>query len=431
VVSEEMRQAVLARIDREELAELALTLGGIASPSGAEGTVGEYLYQWLARHGFNARKVGMAENSFNVMGDLRGRGGGHSLLFNSHMDTIDVPPSDRGPAGELSWRDGDNLYGWGVVNDKGPMAAFMIAAKAIKEAGVELPGDLVLTMVVGECGHEPVDEFSSAEYVGKDIGARYLVSHGGIADFAIVAETSDFGASWVEAGKAWFKLTVRSYRRVKYTPYLTRSEDPRSEANAIVVAAPLIARLEQWAQDYERRNTYHCPGGTVIPKVNLGAIRGGRPFHVTVTPWECYLYLDVRTVPNQDALAIRQELEDLLADADIPGQADLVLYRRGYEAQGIEPLTQALGRAHRQHFGAEMGIAPAVFSSMWRDHNIFNEVGIPALTYGPGEGSGGGNLVMPLDELRSAACVYALAALEVCSTPKDPSRAPVSMRHGA
>jgi len=33
-----------------------------------------------------------------------------------------------------AWREGEELVGEGVVNDKGPMAAFLIAAKSLKLA---------------------------------------------------------------------------------------------------------------------------------------------------------------------------------------------------------------------------------------------------------------------------------------------------------
>ena len=56
-----------------------------------------------------------------------------------------------------AWIDGDELVGEGVVNDKGPMAAFLIAAKAVKAAGVALKGDLLVSAVVGETSHEPSD----------------------------------------------------------------------------------------------------------------------------------------------------------------------------------------------------------------------------------------------------------------------------------
>jgi acetylornithine deacetylase/succinyl-diaminopimelate desuccinylase-like protein len=47
------------------------------------------------------------------------------------------------------------------------MAAFMLAAKAIKDANVAKRGDIIMTMVVGEIGMGPIDEFQGPKYIGK------------------------------------------------------------------------------------------------------------------------------------------------------------------------------------------------------------------------------------------------------------------------
>lgn len=61
----------------------------------------------------------------------------------------------------------------------------MIAAKAIKETGMKLGGDLFLTMVVGEIGMAPIDEFQGPQYLGKGLGSRDLVNTAKI--YAMVA----------------------------------------------------------------------------------------------------------------------------------------------------------------------------------------------------------------------------------------------------
>ena len=202
------------RIDPDEVVELALALGNIDSPTGDELPAAEFVFEWLSGNGFRTRKIGMFADRFNVLGTLKGRGTGYSLIFNSHLDT-GKHAGDRWSlreAGERgyhsAWRDGDLLVGEGVVNDKGPMAAFLVAAKAVKESGVELEGDLLVSAVAGEIGTEPVDEFESPRYLSKEVGTRYLIQHGGVADFALVAEGTGFKVAWIEAGKAFFKVTV-------------------------------------------------------------------------------------------------------------------------------------------------------------------------------------------------------------------------------
>jgi acetylornithine deacetylase/succinyl-diaminopimelate desuccinylase-like protein len=416
-------QQVLDRIDREELVELALALGNIDSPPGQEKPASDYVYAWLRRHGFAAGQLGIVPERPNVFGRLRGTGGGLDLVFNAHLDVAWGPEERRwmhdpdNPFYTSAWREGDTLIGNGLVNDKGPLACTLIAAKAIKEAGVELKGDLIVTGVCGEIGQEPVDEFVAPTYLSKEVGTRYLVTHGVIGDFALVAEATDFGVTWVEAGKAFFKITVLGGNS-RYTPYIDHPEDPAENGNALVRVVPVIERLEAWARRYEREHTYRFEGGVCIPKVNIGALRGGQPFIPIVTAEHCYLYLDVRLTPEQTAMQVQAELKAELAQVGVPTEVQCTLYRRGYEAVGAEPLLDAVRQAHRAEFGQDPGEVYPPLSSMWRDTNPFNELAIPAVTYGPAAGVGGGRFWAEPDDFLRAARIYALIALDVCNRPR-------------
>ncbi len=417
----EMAEKVLAKIDAEELAGLALDLGNIDSPSMYEGEVCQYVYDWLERNGFSPRKVALVPDRPNIVATLPGRGTGTSLLFNGHLDTTlakeETWVSRRAadPIFHAAWRDGDLLYGNGVCNNKGPLATWLIAAKALRESGVQLKGDLTLTAVVAEIGLEPVDEFQPPRYTSKEAGARYVVNRGVVADYALVVEGTDFGVGWVEAGKAFFKITVFGDDLPIYTPYIQRPTPMEKSPNAVVRMARFIERLEEWAWGYERKNRYECPGGVVVPKVNIGAIRAGSPYKITKTLQLCSIYVDIRTTPVQNPLDIREDLRRLVAGAGLEGEVELYTYRRGYEARGIEPLAEALGRAHRQALGDTMKTASPPLTSMWRDLNVFNEVGIPSLTYGPGSSVGAGKMFMKVADLVMAAKVFALTALDLCN----------------
>src|SRR5215208_7890777 len=114
------------------------------------------------------------------------------------------------------------------------MATWLLAAKAIKDSGVKLKGDLVLMSVVGEIGLEPVDEFQPPQYIAKGAGTRYAITHGGVTDYALVAEGTDFGLVGVEAGKAFFKVTVFGNDLPIYTPYIQRPSPIDKNPNAII-----------------------------------------------------------------------------------------------------------------------------------------------------------------------------------------------------
>jgi acetylornithine deacetylase/succinyl-diaminopimelate desuccinylase-like protein len=412
-------EAVLERIDGSEVTELALRLANIESPPGHEAEAGNAVYDWLVEHGFETRRIGMFEDRFNVFAELPGHGRGPSLAFNAHLDTwmsredtLIFRDPDK-PDYLSSWEEEEMLIGNPVVNDKGPMASFMVAAKAVREAGIELDGSVFLTMVPGEIGQEPVDEFQGPRYLSKEVGARYLINHSPAASYCICAEATEFKKGWVEAGKAFHKITVYG-GRARYTPYLARPFSREEQPNAILRALPLLDRLEEWALDYERAHRYEGPGGTVVPRVNIGAVRAGQPWQLLQNPELCMIYLDIRTVPGQDSAEITHELREMLVELGLEGKVEQFLNRPSYEAKGIEPLADALDEAHRIEFDAQCEIANPEECSMWRDHLLWNEVGIPALTYGPGGSAGPGIFAVGKEELERGARVYALTAMAVC-----------------
>ncbi len=112
-------------------------------------------------------------------------------------------------------------------------------------------------------------------------------------------------------------------------------------------------------------------------------------------------------------MAIGHELRALLDELSVEGEVEQFVNRPGYEAQGIEPFVEALDAAHEFEFGNACEIATPPVCSMWRDHNVFNEIGIPALTYGP-PGVAERGRSRWRDDLFRTARVYALTALAFC-----------------
>jgi acetylornithine deacetylase/succinyl-diaminopimelate desuccinylase-like protein len=188
---------------------------------------------------------------------------------------------------------------------------------------------------------------------------------------------------------------------------------PEQDPNPIVRAAPLILAIYEWSRDYERKYRYESSCGEVIPKVAIGAIRGGTPRQFNSIPEICSLYLDCRIPPGQGPLSIKSELEGLLKKLGYDGRVEISVFRPGYEAdlQRIDPLHQALRSAHREVFGRELEFAKALHISMWRDTNPYNQVGIPSLNYGPQPID---RTAIAVNDLLQAARVYALVAVNLC-----------------
>lgn len=412
-------EEALKSIDSGEIAELAATMASIPSPTGREQQMGEFLYGWLTSQGFAPERHEVAEGRCSIVARLQGSGGGKSLIFNSHMDTLLYGEEDIWlvPREEYhynhGWIEDGKAYGEGLVNDKGPMAAFLLATRALRDSAVPLRGDVIMTMVVGEIGMAPIDEYQGARYLGKGLGAQNLIDHGLWGDYCLNAETTGFGITWADCGAAYYKVTLFGGRRL-YTPYIRRPYTPQEQPNAVVRMAHLISRIEEWGLEYEKAHTRTFEGGEIIPKVNVGAVRGGVPFKPASTVGVCSAYVDVRIPPGDGPDEARQELQGLLDTLGYPGKVECYMFRRGYIGDNMGPFRHVIEQAHEQIIGGKPAFASTPISSMWRDINVFNGAGIPSITYGPGSGPSEISY-LAVDELHRAAQLYAATAFYACS----------------
>ena len=403
--------------DSEDLVALCLRLGNTPSPHGQERKMGEAVLEWLNQCGIQGELQFITHDSVNAVATLRGAGGGNSLVWNAHMDTgpelgPDATEEERNI--ETAWVDGDMLFGKGMINDKAQLCAFMIAMRAIKKVGIELRGDLTLTAVAFETGNPSVDQFQGIQFPGEGFGTKWAVDRGVVADYALVGETSGFGIVQAECGAVWLKVRVKG--REVYTPRLERGNSAQENPNAFAKAAQVIASIEAWAVDYERRETVDFGGGRIIPKAQIVQVQGaggvGRP-----SPF-CDIYIDVRVIPDKKPTDIKREIETQIGHLKFDCAVHVFQFSRGYIARNAEPLIAAVTTAHRYIFGSEPPQPPSAEMSMWRDLNVYNEIGIPSVCYGPPRQresmSGAQNRAMKIVDLVQATKVYALSALLVC-----------------
>lgn len=183
----------------------------------------------------------------NAIGTLRGEGGGKSLLFNGHLDTNPVTEGwTVDPYGGLV--DDRFIYGIGVSNMKSSDAAYFCAVKTLKDAGVKLKGDVILTFVVGE--------------LQGGVGTEALVRDGVRADYFVNCEPSDLVAVTMHAAALGFVIELTGDTR-----HLSKREEA---VDAIAAACDLIPRLNAMtfsgavSPDHEGVNRCH-----------VGVVHGG------------------------------------------------------------------------------------------------------------------------------------------------------------
>jgi acetylornithine deacetylase/succinyl-diaminopimelate desuccinylase-like protein len=241
------------------------------------------------------------------------------------------------------------------------------------------------------------------------------VTHGINGDFALVAETTDFGVTWIEAGAAYFKVTVDG--RGFYTPRIPTRGAVKDNPNALIRMIPVIAAIEKWAAEYEQKYALEYPVGKMVPKVSIGAIRAGAPYKPSTTPRTCSIYVDVRVPPPVPFSQVEKELKQVINSVGLGGTVECFMARKGYEGQNVEPLVDAVREAHAAVRGNPPPPVDTPETSMWRDINIFNEVGIPSVTFGMPRKSASDapERFIDIRDIVDVAKMYALIALKICS----------------
>jgi acetylornithine deacetylase/succinyl-diaminopimelate desuccinylase-like protein len=105
-----MQDDVLEQVDRYRIVELATDLANIVSITGDEENVAKYLGSEFQKLGMDVEYQYVEDGRPNVIGRLKGSGGGATLMFNAHMDHFDAP--------QETVVDDDRIYGRGLVNMK-------------------------------------------------------------------------------------------------------------------------------------------------------------------------------------------------------------------------------------------------------------------------------------------------------------------------
>ena len=151
-------------------------------------------FEQLAAHPAYCWEVERSEG-VGVVGQMGANNGGRSLILNGHIDVV--------PAGDLAnWQypawygtvaEGF-VFGRGALDMKGGLTCALFAAKAIRDAGVQLNGRLLIQSVIGE------------EDGGTGMLATILRGH--LADAAIIIEPTELAIAPAQAGAANFRLTV-------------------------------------------------------------------------------------------------------------------------------------------------------------------------------------------------------------------------------
>src|SRR5438094_5567336 len=137
----------------------ARRLVDVPSTTDHEAAAATFLFDELARLGYDCRKQPVTEARFNVFASAGGR---PRVVLNSHIDT--VPPWFE------SSEDEEFVYGRGACDTKGVIASMLAAGEQLRAGGVR---DFAYLFVVGE----ETDSIGakSANAAFHDLGSEYVL----------------------------------------------------------------------------------------------------------------------------------------------------------------------------------------------------------------------------------------------------------------
>lgn len=355
--------------------------------SPGEMAVAAYTAQRLRDLGLEVFAYDVAPNRPNVVGILRGSGGGKSLLLNAHMDTVGTEGMAAPFSAEI--RDG-KLYGRGSQDMKGSLAAMLAAAKAIVDRGIVLSGDLLITAVADE------------EYIS--IGTDDLVKRFS-ADAAIVTEPTDMRLCRAHRGFIWY--TVTSVGRAAHGSRYDEGVD------AIMRMGRFLHELDKLEQELRRRPPHPLVG---TPSLHAAMIAGGT--EISVYAAQCTLQVERRTNPGETVAQATAELETLcqrVNATDTTNQLAVTVdfSRPAFEIAANRPVVQVVEQAMSKRLGKA---EPHVGATFWTDAAILAATGIDTVLLGPvGAGLHSAEEWVDLQSVSDLAAVLAETAHTFCA----------------
>jgi acetylornithine deacetylase len=375
----ELKGALIRSVDREELVRIACDLVNIPSATGYEKPCADYIIERYRRTGIKMLPQVFEETRANAIGIVKGDGTGPCLMLNGHMDTSYVGDEAHLPQ-TPGYRphaviDGDWIYGLGIYNMKGTLACFIHAAEILKRTNTNLRGDLIVACIAGEIEKSQVDRYQGPLYRGGSCGTFYAVTHGAVADFAVVGEPSGMTLMRAHGGYVWTKITLVG--DPMHTIFGLKKN------NTINNMMKVMQAVQEWGDEYEKRRAkYDMPA-----HVTLSAIEGGWPYRCSRVPVACTLYVDTRLLPGQQPLEVQREIEGVLSrlqsqDPDLGKlhmESSIFMNQWGSECAPDEYIYGAVVKAHEEALGKKIEVSAIPMAS---DACELVAHDIPALNYG-------------------------------------------------
>jgi succinyl-diaminopimelate desuccinylase len=297
----------------------------------------------------------------NVIGYIgKGEASDKKLFTACHMDI--VPPGGGWSTDPFQMTEKNGkVYGRGVLDNKGPLASSMVAAKTMKTiiGDSAIPGELQTSALADEEATDPD---------GIDYGVHYLMEEKLIdPTYAIIPDIGENmqKIDTAEKGRIVVRIKAKGVQAHGSTPHLG--------VNAIHKMARFLTLLENYILKF-------TPDPILKgPTVNVGEISGGAA--ANIVPNECACDIDIRIVPGQTPESVRQELKSLSLQVADDFEVDLQDASLPHAINPDNILVKSIQENARQ-FGLNpvpFGLGGGTFAKGMNQH------GILSVGFGPGD----------------------------------------------
>ena len=280
----------------------------VDTPPGGEAAVQDRVAAALQEIGCELDRWDALPGRPDLVGTIRGAGGGRSLAVNGHIDV--VPAGDPAEWPHDPWgaelHDGA-IWGRGACDMKGGVAAMIHAATILHRLGLRLKGDLFIESVIDEETGGP--------------GTRSTIERGYRPDFAVVAEPTDLTIFPVEGGLEWLRVTIVGRSGHSALRYKTvHAGGQGSAVNALEKGAKILAAVQDLERAWAVRKVHPLmPAGitTINPGVMAAGSGGGQDgmpnvmTAVSTLPDYCSLELSLKYLPSEKTEEVRAEFDEV------------------------------------------------------------------------------------------------------------------------
>ncbi|MDR2056349.1 MAG: YgeY family selenium metabolism-linked hydrolase [Desulfovibrio sp.] len=259
----------------------------LPSVTGEEALVARAITDEMRQLGYDGVTV---DSVGNVLGVIRGGGGGEHILYNCHMDQVDPGNLEAWeyPPFEAVTADG-YIHGRGASDTKGAIAPQIYAAAAVKQAGTPHKGDILVSCVVDE---EPGDMWGMRRQYDE-----VLAKYPGRIGLLVLGEATGLNIYLGHRGKVEILLGVSG--RVAH------SSAPWRGSNAVYKMQPVIRAIEELNE--------RLPGHDFLTRSSIALTNiTCSPGWLSTVPDRCVIRVDRRFLPHENGDSILAELEGIL-----------------------------------------------------------------------------------------------------------------------